>query len=498
MLYYSTRNHNNLVSSADAIKKGLAPEGGLFVPAETVAPFSANNLPNGSYVNIARTIFELYLTDFEATDLQNAINDAYSKDNFDHEDITPLKKLSDNLHILELWHGPTYAFKDIALQILPHFLRTAVHITGEKSEIVILTATSGDTGKSAMEGFCNVPGTKIIVYYPENGVSKVQQLQMTTQKGDNVEVAAVKGNFDDAQRGVKALFNDKKLAEKLINSGYRLTSANSINWGRLLPQVVYYFKAYNDLVSTKEIKPGEGINFVVPTGNFGNILAGYYARQLGLPVNRLICAANSNNVLSDFISTGSYNSKRPLHKTYSPSMDILVSSNLERLLFELTGHDSEKINFWMNQLQSRGEYSLDNITLSKLQELFWASYASDRETLDTIKETYRQYKYLFDTHTAVGKAVLEKYLAMENDNSRTVLLSTASPFKFCGSVINALFGEKQYEDKSELELLEILSNKTGNQIPANLADLAEMPVKHKQVIEREKLHDHLLKVLNIQ
>ena len=497
MLYYSTRNRNNLVSSADAIKKGLAPEGGLFVPAEAIAPFSANDLPNGSYRNIARTIFELYLTDFETTDLQNAITAAYSKNNFDHEDITPLKKLSDNLHILELWHGPTYAFKDIALQILPHLLRIAVHITGEKSEIVILTATSGDTGKSALEGFCNVPGTKIIVYYPENGVSEIQELQMTTQEGDNVEVAAVKGNFDDAQRGVKALFNDSKLAEKLTESGYRLTSANSINWGRLLPQVVYYFKAYNDLVITEEIKPGEGVNFVVPTGNFGNILAGYYARQLGLPVNRLICAANSNNVLSDFISTGSYNSQRQLHKTYSPSMDILVSSNLERLLFELTDHDSEKINLWMNQLQSSGEYNLDKITLNKLQDLFWADYASDQETLNNIKKTYEQYNYLIDTHTAVGKAVLEKYLAVENDNSRTIVLSTASPFKFCGSVIDALFGVKRYGDKSELELLEILSSKTGNRIPANLADLVGKPVKHKQVIEREILHDHLLEVLSL-
>lgn len=497
MLYYSTRNLNNLVSSAEAIKKGLATEGGLFVPAEAVASFSANNLPNGSYVNIARTIFELYLTDFEEADLQTAITAAYSRDNFDHEDITPLKKLSDNQHILELWHGPTYAFKDIALQILPHFLRTAIHITGEKSEIVILTATSGDTGKSALEGFCNVSGTKIIVYYPENGVSEVQQLQMTTQEGDNVEVAAVKGNFDDAQRGVKALFNDNSLAEKLAESGYRLTSANSINWGRLLPQIVYYFKAYNDLVSTKEIKPGDRVNYVVPTGNFGNILAGYYARQLGLPINRLICAANSNNVLSDFINTGSYNSKRSLHKTYSPSMDILVSSNLERLLFELNEHDSEKINLWMKQLQSTGKYSIDSPMLNKLQELFWSDYASDQETMEAIKETYEQYNYLIDTHTAVGKTVLDKYLAEENDKSCSVILSTASPFKFCGSVINALFGEKQYEDTTELDLLEILSSKTGNRIPTNLADLAKKPVKHKQVIEREKLHDHLLNALNL-
>ena len=497
MHYYSTRDLNKPVSSAEAIKKGLAPDGGLFVPAEAITPFQLNSLPTGSYQDIARTILELYLTDFEPDNLGKAINAAYNIDNFDHEDITPLKKLSDEMYVLELWHGPTYAFKDVALQILPHFLRNAVRITGEKSEIVILTATSGDTGKSALEGFSDVPGTKIVVYYPENGVSEVQQLQMTTQDGKNVGVAAVKGNFDDAQKGVKALFSDNELAETLAESGYLLTSANSINWGRLLPQIVYYFKAYSDLVNHQEIQAGDRINFVVPTGNFGNILAGYYARQLGLPVNRLICGANSNNVLSDFIKCGSYNSHRPLRKTYSPSMDILISSNLERLLFELTGHDADKINFWMKQLQSTGEYNLDSTILKKLQKIFWADYANDEETLETIKETYTQYSYLVDTHTAVGKAVLQKYLKAEKDPTPTIILSTASPFKFCGSVIKALFGENQYRDKSELELLEILSRETGNSIPVNLAELAAKPVKHKQVIERKKLHDHLLQMLNL-
>ncbi|MGM0651558.1 MAG: threonine synthase [Bacillota bacterium] len=497
MYYYSTREGKTLVNSAEVIKKGLAPDGGLFVPANTVTPFSINNLPGGSYKDIARTIFELYLTDFEPENLGKAVSAAYNIDNFDHEDITPLKKMSDELYFLELWHGPTYAFKDIALQILPHFLRNAVRITDEKSEVVILTATSGDTGKSALEGFSNVPETHIIVYYPENGVSEIQQLQMTTQEGHNLGVAAVKGNFDDAQSGVKALFNDHKLAEKLAESGYRLTSANSINWGRLLPQIIYYFKTYDDLVQGQEIQTGDRINFVVPTGNFGNILAGYYARQLGLPINRLICAANRNNVLSDFIRTGNYNSRRPLHKTYSPSMDILISSNLERLLFELTGHNIGTINYWMNKLQSTGEYSLDSTTLNRLQKIFWADYANDRETLETIEDIYKHYNYLVDTHTAVGKAVLQKYLKAEKDHTPTVILSTASPFKFCGSVIKALFGENRYRGKSELELLEILSRETGNPIPANLADLAEKPVKHKQVIERENLYDHLLKVLSL-
>ncbi len=497
MRYYSTRNHGEYTTAAEAIKQGLATDGGLYVPAERITPFKTGTIPTDNYLAIANHIFKLFLSGFEASSLENAAASAYSQNNFDHPAITPLRKLSADLFVLELWHGPTCAFKDIALQILPHFLREAVRVTGEKAEIVILTATSGDTGKAALEGFSNVPGTKIIVYYPEKGVSEVQQLQMTTQEGHNVKVAAVKGNFDDAQKRVKALFSDSELTEKLDASGYRLSSANSINWGRLLPQIVYYFAAYYDLLGRGELQPEEKINFVVPTGNFGNILAGYYAHELGLPVNRLICAANRNNVLSDFINTGQYLSRRPLHRTFSPSMDILVSSNLERLLFEMTDHQPGQVTRWMNQLKNNGEYEIDRDILQKLQELFWADYADDRETLQTIAETYRDFHYLIDTHTAVGRAVLEKYRAAEKDSCRSVLLSTASPFKFCGSVIKALFGENQYRDKSELEMMEILSRKTGNPIPANLADLAKKPVLHKQVINREELYDHLLQTLKI-
>lgn len=497
MRYYSTRNQGNYTSSAEAIKQGLAPDGGLYVPSSRAVPFKTDNLPAGSYNEIAAAVFKLFLTDFDSADLEKAIAAAYNEANFAHPSITPLRKLSADLFMMELWHGPTCAFKDIALQILPHLLNTAVRITGEQSEIVILTATSGDTGKSALEGFSNVPNTKIIVYFPAGGVSEVQQLQMTTQEGRNVGVAAVHGNFDDTQNGVKEIFNDRRLTGQLAEAGYRLSSANSINWGRLLPQIVYYFAAYHDLVSSGDLRPGDMINFVVPTGNFGNILAGYYARELGLPVNRLICAANSNNVLSDFINTGIYQSRRPLHRTCSPSMDILVSSNLERLLFELTDHQAGVITGWMEQLMKNGEYKLDKGTLTKLQDLFWADYADDRETLQTIADTYREFDYLIDTHTAVARAVLRKYRAREEDGCLSVILSTANPFKFSGSVIRALYDSEMYRGVSELDLLNILSLKTNNPVPPGLAALAGKPVKHKQVIERHNMRDHLLSTLEL-
>jgi len=496
--YYSTRNHAEYTTASKAIKKGLAPDGGLYVPAEKATPFKADNLPTGHYREIANTILKLFLTDFSSAQVESAVNLAYSAENFDHPDVTPLHKLTTDLFILELWHGPTSSFKDVALQILPLLLRTAVQITGEKSEIVILTATSGDTGKSALEGFRDIDNTKIVIYFPEKGVSEVQKLQMITQEGNNVDVAAVRGNFDDTQTGVKEIFNDHVLAEKLAEAGYRLSSANSINWGRLLPQIVYYFSAYRDLASRKELLPGEKINFVVPTGNFGNILAGYYARRLGLPINRLICSANRNNVLSDFINSGHYNSRRPLHITLSPSMDILISSNLERLLFELTGHDTMRVNSWMQELKESGEYIIDGETLKNLQELFWADYADDEETVQLIQDTYRNHNYLIDTHTAVGKSVLSKYRNRVEDNSLAVLLSTASPYKFTGSVARALFGNGRFKNRSELELLKILSSKTGIPIPVNLADLNQKPIRHKQVIAPAAMRDHLLSFLNLQ
>jgi threonine synthase len=496
MHYYSTRGKSKYATASETIIKGLAPDGGLYVPAEVVTPFAPDNIPGGVYIDLAPTIFKPFLTDYDEDEIKTMVQAAYSQKVFDHPEVTPVIRLSDQLHVLELWHGPTSAFKDIALQLLPRLLTSALNKSGAKTEVVILTATSGDTGKSALEGFRDVPGIRIFVYYPKNGVSEVQMLQMTTQEGRNVEVAAVEGNFDDAQAGVKQIFNDHRLAVKLAKDGYQLSSANSINWGRLLPQIVYYFYAYSDLAGKGIIETGEQINFVVPTGNFGNILAGYYARQLGLPIHRLICAANSNNILSDFINSGLYMSRRPLHLTLSPSMDILISSNLERLLFEISGHDAELISSLMQNLADRGEYSIGQETLTKLQQLFWSDFANDSETLKAIATTYTDCNYLIDTHTAVGKAVLDKYLARTNDSHHSVLLSTANPFKFAGSVIQALFGRSRFDRISELELINILARETGNPVPHNLTGLDQKPVIHKQVIARENMHDHLLSNLH--
>jgi len=496
--YYSTRKQDGYTTAANTIKKGLAPDGGLYVPTEIAMPFKTDNLPNGHYRDIANILLKLFLTDFSSAQVENAVYSAYNRENFDHPDVTPLIKLTNDLFVLELWHGPTYAFKDVALQILPFLMCAAMENTGEKSEIVILAATSGDTGKSALEGFRDVDNTKIIAYFPEKGVSEIQKLQMITQEGNNLDVAAVRGNFDDTQNGVKKVFSDHALAKKLAKAGFRLSSANSINWGRLLPQIVYYFSAYSDLVSRKELAPGEKINFVVPTGNFGNIMAGYYAYRLGLPINRLICASNRNNVLSVFINSGRYSVRRPLQSTLSPSMDIMISSNLERLLFELTGHDTKKINSWMMQLKDCGEYIIDTKTLQKLQELFWADFADDEETMYFIRETYRNHNYLIDTHTAVGISVLSKYRNREEDSCLSVLLSTASPYKFSGSVCRALFDGCKFKNRSELELLRILSRETGIPIPVNLADLNQKTIRHKQVITPAEIDSHLLSFLNLQ
>ncbi len=495
MQYYSTRGNTAKVSSAEAIIKGLAPDGGLFVPAERPGIFDIATLPDSSYHELANHIFKIFLSDFTEEEIEAAVKNAYTPTVFDHPEITPLYQVAEKEHILELWHGPTYAFKDIALQILPHLLKKALNKTGEDNEIVILTATSGDTGKSALEGFRDIPGIRIIVYFPEKGVSEIQKLQMTTQEGNNVSVAAVKGNFDDAQRGVKEIFNDPIFGDKLAARGFRLSSANSINWGRLLPQIVYYFWAYLRLVKQNKIVKGDKVNFIVPTGNFGNILAGYYACTLGLPVNRLICASNQNNILTDFINSGLYDSGRKLFLTISPSMDILISSNLERLLFELTEHDSEVIEGWMEELKTKGSYRVDKFTLNKIQNLFYAGYADDSKTLATIKSVYNDNKYLVDTHTAVGKAVLNKYLSENNDNCHNIILSTASPYKFASSVMKAL--RSIPEKESELEVLNKLARITGTTIPKNLACLGSKKIMHKQVITHDTMRDHLLNTLAI-
>ncbi len=495
MRYYSTRNRAKYVTASETILKGLAPDGGLFVPAGKLKAYPGSNLPAGRYQEIAVEILTRFLGDFSPSEIEFAVSSAYSPDTFDHRAVAPLISLSEQIYVLELWHGPTSAFKDIALQILPHLLTIAAQKSGEDREIVILTATSGDTGKSALEGFRDVPGVKIFVYFPEKGVSEIQKLQMITQEGGNVNVIAVRGNFDDTQSGVKQIFNDRYMNSQLKEAGYRLTSANSINWGRLLPQIVYYFSAYRQLISQGAIKEGEKVNFVVPTGNFGNILAGYYAGRLGLPVNRFICAANRNNVLSDFINSGLYDKRRTLYNSHSPSMDILVSSNLERLLFELTGHDSERIKAWMNQLTEEGHYRVDRETLATLHKSFWSDYADDGETLQAIAGTYSEKKYLVDPHTAVGINVLDKYLKREKDPHLSVVLSTASPYKFTGSTIRALFKNSPFQDSSELELIKILARETEIPVPDNLAALENKPALHRQVINPADMPDHLRNTL---
>ena len=499
MQYYSTRGKEKKVDAASAIIKGLASDGGLYVPVSLPAIGKVDQLPVNSYQELAAAIASPFLSGYDRTEVDAAVVKAYNPESFAHPSVTPLHRLNENLFILELWHGPTGAFKDIALQILPHLLSGAMQKRSDKSKIVILTATSGDTGKSALEGFRDIPGVEIIVYFPEKGVSEIQKRQMITQEGANVLVAAVKGNFDDAQRGVKNIFSDQALAEKLADEKILLSSANSINWGRLLPQIVYYFSAYSELVSLGRVKTGELVDFVVPTGNFGNILAGFYARKLGLPVNRLICASNSNNVLVDFIESGCYNSNRELMLTISPSMDILVSSNLERLLFELANHDAELIAGWMAELKEKGSYQIDNGTLKALRSLFAAGYADDRETMATINKIYDSYGYLIDTHTAVGLAVYEKYRAVSaGQNLPAIVLSTASPFKFAGSVYSAITSSRaDREASSEFRVLDLLAEKTGLTIPAGLQNLDQKQVKHEEVVSPEDMHNHLLAALGL-
>lgn len=491
MLYQSTRGEFGKVSSSEAIKMGISPDGGLFVPEEPVAVRleRLGEISGIGYRGRAAALLKEYLSDYTDEEIKECVELAYNSEKFDSPEIAPVHKLDESLFILELWHGPTCAFKDLALQILPHLLTRAAVKTGEDSTMVILVATSGDTGKAALEGFKNVRGTKIIVFYPEEGVSEVQRLQMVTQEGDNVAVAAVRGNFDDAQSGVKTIFGDAEFNRELLKANYKLSSANSINWGRLAPQIVYYFSAYLDLSAKGEIKTGEKVNFVVPTGNFGNILAAFYAHEMGLPVNRLICAANSNNVLTDFIRTGAYDRGRLFKKTISPSMDILVSSNLERLLFHLSGRNPGTIRNWMASLNKTGMYRVDEQTYGLINRIFWSDYSDDSETLETIKSFYRRFGYVVDTHTAVGLNVYEKYALITGDRTKTIVASTASPFKFNESVAKAILGENKVRGKTELELLEILSAASGMKIPAGLRNLDQKPVLHRKVTDRDKMKE---------
>lgn len=494
MLYTSTRGDTPAVTASQAILQGLAPDGGLYVPREAITPGNPTRLP-GDYRELAATLLTPFLSGFQPETVKRAIYAAYSPENFSPREVTPLVKIAPQLHILELWHGPGAAFKDLALQLLPRLMASALASRSEEEQVLILVATSGDTGKSALEGFRDVPGISLVVYYPQTGVSPVQERQMTTQEGDNLAVVAVRGNFDDAQGGVKTIFGNGQLADSLGKKGYLLSSANSINWGRLLPQVVYYFFAYHCLVERGEITAGEAVTFAVPTGNFGNILAGFYARTLGLPVRRLVCAANANKVLADFMGEGLYNARRPFHRTLSPSMDILVSSNMERLLYHASGDKPAQVASWIKLLQEKGAYQVDNETLGSIKEVFWSGHATDEETLKVMAGTYRENGYLLDPHTAVARAVLDRYVAEEDDDSTKVILSTASPFKFPGSVARALFPEESSKALSEFALLETIARKTGLPVPRGLVGLTEKPLRHGRVINAEEMGETLSEVI---
>ena len=493
MNYVSTRNSKLKISAAEAIARGLSPDGGLFVP-ETLPKFDEGELRalcSMGYARRAAFIMQKFLEDYTPEELKAFTEAAYSSERFGDEP-APLRVFDGSTAFLELWHGPTCAFKDMALQVMPHLLRAALRKTGEEKEVCILVATSGDTGKAALEGFRDVEGTKIFVFYPSDGVSDVQKLQMRTQQGSNVGVCAVRGNFDDAQSGVKAIFSDGAMGEKLAGAGYFFSSANSINWGRLLPQVVYYFSAYCDAVSAGLLPFGAPIRFCVPTGNFGDILAGWIAKKCGLPVEKLICASNSNKVLTDFFATGVYDRVRPFHATVSPSMDILISSNLERLLYMATGDDA-LVRGWMEELGEKGKYRVPDALLSALREDFDFGWCSEEDTLREIGRRY-QAGYLLDTHTAVAASVLEDYRVRTGDKGVCVVVSTASPYKFCDSVLKALGSEKS---GSGTQLIETLSAVTGTEIPVPLAGLDKREIRFDQIVEKTEMPEAVLHMLGI-
>ena len=487
MNYRSTRNSSLKVTSAHAITKGLSDEGGLFVP-ESIPQFTKDEIlamADKSYADRAYEIFSRLLTDFTPDEVRHCVDSAYNDKNFDTDNIAEISHLLTGTYVLELWHGPTCAFKDMALQILPYLLTTSAKKTVDGKEIAILVATSGDTGKAALEGFKDVDGTSITVFYPEDGVSRMQKRQMTTQEGKNVHVCAVKGNFDDCQNGVKAIFTDNAFADRLAKSNILLSSANSINWGRLAPQIVYYFSTYVELVKNKEIEYGEKINIVVPTGNFGNILAAYYAKLMGIPVNKLICASNSNNVLTDFINTGIYDRNRKFYTTVSPSMDILISSNLERLLYHLSGDNDAVINDWFGKLKIDGKYEISADVKAKISELFYAGCCDDDATKDTIKDTFEKYSYLLDTHTAVAVKVYEDYRKATGDETKTVIASTANPYKFSGAVYEAVGGVIDTED--EFEIIDRLEKMTNTKMPAPLAATKDKEIRFTGSVEKQDM-----------
>ena len=474
LLYKSTRNSDKTVTASQAILKGLADDGGLFVPVSVPKlDVTMDELKDMSYQETAYAVMKQFFTDFTEEELKHCINSAYDS-KFDTEVIAPLVKVGDTYH-LELFHGATIAFKDMALSILPHLMITSARKNQVKNDIVILTATSGDTGKAALAGFADVPGTKIIVFYPKGGVSHVQELQMVTQKGENTSVVAIHGNFDNAQSGVKAIFEDKELAAELDAKGYQFSSANSINIGRLVPQVIYYVYAYAKLLENEEIQAGEEINVTVPTGNFGNILAAYYAKQMGVPIAKLICASNENKVLFDFFRTGVYDRNRDFILTTSPSMDILISSNLERLIYRIAGNSEAADRELMQDLAKDGKYEITDAMKKELAD-FYGNYASEQETADAIAKLYSDTGYVIDTHTAVAAAVYGKYREETYDETKTVIASTASPYKFTSSVLAAIAPE--YDTLPVLEQVDKLSALANTEIPRAIEEIRTAPVLH--------------------
>lgn len=493
LMYQSTRSEGTKVTASQAILKGLADDGGLFVPVSIPKlDISLEEISKMTYQETAYEVMKLFFTDFTEAELKTCIERAYDS-KFDTKEIAPLVKKSD-AYYLELFHGATIAFKDMALSILPHLLTTSAKKNNIKNEIVILTATSGDTGKAALAGFADVEGTSIIVFYPKNGVSKIQERQMVTQKGANTKVVGITGNFDDAQSGVKAMFNNKELAKVMDEHGYQFSSANSINIGRLVPQVVYYVYSYTRLLANGDIKAGEKVNFVVPTGNFGNILAAFYAKNMGVPVGKLICASNENKVLYDFFETGVYDRNREFILTSSPSMDILISSNLERLIFRIAGDDAKKTADMMDALKNTGKYTITDDMKAKLAD-FTGGWASEEDTAKEIKRVYDETGYVMDTHTAVASSVYHTYKEKTNDDTKTIIASTASPYKFGTSVMSAI--NKKYEGMDDFALIDELCKTSGVKIPNAVEEIRTAPVLHDTVCETEDMQKTVEKILGL-
>lgn len=485
------------VSASRAILRGLAESGGLYVP-ERFPSFSLSDIDGMremTYAQRAVRVLRAFLEDFSEEELQAAVGAAYGS--FDDPRVAPLRPVREGVSALELYHGPTLAFKDMALQLLPHLMTLSMKKNAEAREVFILVATSGDTGKAALAGFADVPGTRCAVFYPQAGVSEAQRLQMVTQRGDNTHVIAVRGNFDDAQTGVKRIFADADFAAAMDAQGRVLSSANSINFGRLVPQVVYYFSAYADLLRAGTILLGDPVNFCVPTGNFGNILAAEYARRCGLPIGRLLCASNGNNVLADFMETGRYDiSGRAFYRTISPSMDILISSNLERLLFELCGRDPKQVRGWMEALRTGSRYDIGNKNLCAMRAVFAGGFTDDAGTREEIRRTYAEDGYLMDPHTAVASHVLRAYQEQTGDRTPSVIVSTASPYKFGRPVLEAIAGTQAAEGLDDFGCCGVLAARTGTRVPPQIAELPTMPVRHKRVCEKDRMEEALLEALS--